>query len=190
MTDIATEVAAIIESFAAEQRATAIADQQRQKMTLARKLADDTQLVFEAVVDRTTDRAELDATLDRIAAAGDRQEAMIALGAHLIQLRLDQGLLERRKKDLAFHVAKFKAEAEVRRSKRHSVLPGGEELRSIDQANLNQISTGIEEAQAQIQERIWTIDECRRIIAGQSRLEAIETTMRLREKAGEAKRAA
>src|SRR6266566_7459875 len=108
--------------------------------------------------------------------------------AHLGQLRLDQGLLERQKKDYARNNAKFVAEDEARSARRHAV--NDVTVDPKHRSALDQIRTGIEETQAQIEERIWTIDECRRIIAGQTRLEAIETTMRLREKAAEAKRAA
>ncbi len=186
--NIATEVAAIIESFSAEQRASAIADQQRQKVTVARQLAPGSQVVFEAVIDRASEQSEIDGLLDRLVAATDRQEAMIQLAAHLGQLRLDQGLLERQKKDYARNNAKFVAEDEARSARRHAV--NDVTVDPKHRSALDQIRTGIEETQAQIEERIWTIDECRRIIAGQTRLEAIETTMRLREKAAEAKRAA
>jgi hypothetical protein len=165
-TALAAEVAAVLEAFGAEQRARALDETKRTRITLTRTVSSGFQLGFETVVDQAAEKAEIDALLDRMVGAAERQEAVAQLEQDIQSLAIDQGTLAGQIKDLARREAEYRAENErVSAGRREAIA-----LSKQQRAALDQLRTGIEEAKRTIDRRRERMAQCRRIIAGESRL--------------------
>jgi hypothetical protein len=170
--------AAILDEFSAHQRALAIGETRKQRIMWSRTIGGGGNNVsFEAVVDDTVDAAELNALLDKMADAGDRQEARAQLDLHMRQLRLDIGVLEREKASYAKHYQDITEQNMVASQNRRKEVT----FTKSQTQEMERMRTSLREAEAAIDERRLTIGECKRIVGGQSRIEAVEETQRQRE---------
>lgn len=170
MSELAAEVAAVLEAFGAEQRQRALAETQRTRITLTRSISSGFQIGFETVVDQDADRTEIDSLLDRMVGAAERQEAVAQLEQDIQSLAIDQGTLLGQIKDLARHEAEFAAENERASAGRR----GSMGLSKQQQAALAQLRTGIEESKRQLDRRRERMAVCRAVIAGERRLAVAE----------------
>jgi hypothetical protein len=179
--------AAVLDEFSAQQRAMAIGETRKQRIMWSRTIGGGGNNVsFEAVVDDTADAAELNALLDKMADAGDRQEARAQLDLHMRQLRLDLGTLEREKANYARHYQDItELNLVASQNRRREVT-----FTKSQTQELERMRVSLHEAEAAIEERRLTIGECKRIVGGQSRIEAAEETQRQREAQAAARPAA
>jgi hypothetical protein len=170
MSEIAAEIAAILEAFGAEQRSRALAEASRTRITLTRTVSSGFQLGFETVVDQTSDKAEIDALLDRMVGAAERQEAIAQLESDIQSLAIDQGTLAGQIRDLARREAEYRDDNERASAGRRGPIA----LSKQQRAALDQIRAGVEESKRMIDRRRERMEQCRRIIAGESRLAIAE----------------
>jgi hypothetical protein len=179
--------AAVLDEFVAAQRAQAIGETRKQRIMWSRTIGGGGNNVsFEAVVDDTAEPAELNALLDKMANAGDRQEARAMLDISMRQLRLDLGTLEREKAGYAKHYQDITEQNMAASQNRRREVT----FTKSQTQELERMRTSLREAEAAIEERRLLNDECKRIIAGQSRIEAVEETQRQREAQAAARPAA
>jgi hypothetical protein len=179
--------AAVLDEFSAQQRALAIGQASKQRIMWSRTIGGGGNNVsFEAMIDDTAEPAELNALLDKMADAGDRQEARAQLDLHMRQLRLDLGTLEREKAGYAKHYQDITEQnMAASANRRREVTFSKPQIQELERMRVS-----LREAEAAIEERKLTIGECRRIVGGQSRIEAAEETQRQREAQAAARPAA
>lgn len=170
MSEFVAEVAAVLEAFSEEQRRRALDETRRIRMTLTRNIGPATQIGFETVFDQIADKAEIDMLLDRMLAAAERQEAAHDLLGHHMHLAMKQHELQGKMKDLVQIQEQFKQENEIASTGRRTSIGMSKQQR----AALDQRRKEIEEIKDSLDLRRATMEECRRVLAGETKLAVAE----------------
>src|SRR5215469_2380070 len=177
MSDVAAEVVSLIEDIKAAERASTLEKQNVQKISFVAQIVganqgSGRQIVSEFVLPIDAEIGEVHAALDRLTDAADRQQAKIDILYHLQQMRIDIGTRDREARALSAKRERFSLELE-RAGEGRRQQPG---LSDKQRAELQTMQIGLDEQSARILERQLSIDECRLIIGGMSRIEAMEKT--------------
>jgi hypothetical protein len=155
--NLATEVAAILDAFRADERKAALAEAKKMRITLTHNVTQaGPQLFFETVADQDMEKAELDAFLDGLMLAAKRQEAIAELELHEHHLRIEEKNLRDRIRELD----KMRNDMELRNITQR---PGrrGNELPPKQQADLTNMGTTIEASKEALATRRRTMAEIR-----------------------------
>lgn len=170
MSEMVAEIAALLEAFSEEQGRRALNETRRTRMTLTRAISGGFQLGFETVVDQEADKAEIDAILDRMVGAAERQEAIAQLEQDHANLLIEEGLLAAKIKDLARRQAEYGHDNETASKGRRELVV----LTKQQRANLDQMRIDIEGTRDQLTRRRERMAVCRRVVAGERRLDVAE----------------
>lgn len=159
---LAIEVAAVLDEFAATQRAQGVAQARLQKIIFARQIGEG-QVQFEAVIDEAAEATEIYQTLARIDAAADRLKAKHDLSDHYGRLLNICGQIELSAKKAAEDEVEFQAKNAARNAgKRIAIVMTDQQTAALKQ-HRDAIRDGFE----RIAELQKAIAECRRVLDGE-----------------------
>lgn len=161
-TKLATEVAAVLDEFAAAQRRDALDKARLQKIIFARQIGEG-QLQFEAVIEDSADAAEIYAMLARVETAADRLKAKVDLSGHYARLLNHCGQIEMARKKLAEDTVDFEARNAAANANRRVAI----RMTDAQSAALKQHRDGIRDCWERIEETQKAIAECRRVLDGE-----------------------
>jgi hypothetical protein len=170
MSDLAGEIAAILEAFTEEQRRRVLEQNRQTRITLTRTVSSGFQLGFETIVDQGALKDEIDELLDRMVGAAERQEAVAQLEQDIASLAIDEGILKGKAADLVRIRSEYALEAQTSSSGRRQSVG----LSKQQQAHLQQLHAEIEELKRQVDRRRERMNTCRAVISGMRRLDVAE----------------
>jgi hypothetical protein len=155
--DFEIRITAVLDEFAAAQRAQGIDAARKQRIMFVRSY-EGAQISFEGIVDEGADTEEIYAMLDRIDQASNRMKAKSDLSDAYNRLLNLCGQLEMSQKRLATNTVAYDAENQNRR------VP---KLTDAQKKNLEQDRNQISDSRERIEECKKAIIECRRILDGE-----------------------
>jgi hypothetical protein len=154
---------AILDQFAAEQRALALAQTAKQKITIVRNIGQICQVNYETVIEQGAPAEEIFRLLEPIDGAIDRLKAKSDLSDHYNLSANDCGQIEMTVKRLAGLRIQFAAENARRGQNRRQEVG----LSATQQTSLDEARRTIRELFEKIEERRLAIAECRRVLDGE-----------------------
>jgi hypothetical protein len=166
--DLAT-FAAVLEEFAAAERARALTETRKQRISVARRVGDQN-IGFEIVVDEGSAAAEIFDLMAPIDSAIDRLKAKADLSDHYTQMANLAGTIE----VSLNHIATARAEFETVNAKRNlqrrePITYTDAQLRNIDASQ-----TAIRDSFEKIAEKRKCVAECLRILAGEDPFKVLD----------------
>jgi hypothetical protein len=160
---------AVLDEFAAAQRAAALGQAKRQRITVTRPLGD-LHVQFELVVDEGSSPAEIYEVLAPLDAALDRLKAKVDLASHYERINDICGQIDLAVNKLAGERAKFQAENEVLNETRRAPVV----LTTAQRSALDHHRGTIRDHFVRIEEVKIAAGECMSILKGASRLELLD----------------
>jgi hypothetical protein len=155
--------AALLDQFAAEQRALALTQTKKQKITIVRNIGQICQVNYETVVDEGAGADEIFNLLEGIDGAIDRLKAKSDLSDHYNLSANECGQIEMAVKRLAGLRIQFAAENTRRGQNRRQEVG----LSATQQTSLDEARRTIRDLFEKIEERKLAIAECRRVLGGE-----------------------
>jgi hypothetical protein len=163
-TEIATEIAAILDTYTLRQRELAIAQQHKGRLALTRNVGEGLQVSYEIQVEDGADVAEIYGRLATVDKALDRLKAKSDLSDHYFRILNKCGEIELAMTNLARESVRFEADRVARNANRRVArLEPTDQQKAALQAYRKTISEGFE----RITELQKAIAECRRVFDGE-----------------------
>lgn len=180
--DIASEVAAIIEAFRAEERAAALAEAKKTRATYTFTLPDNAHLGFETVIDQSAEPEEISGLLETMMRVVKQREAKVLLVAQLKQIQALRREIVQMHKNLAAAQVRYESENATRNENRRVAVA----MTPKQAADLQSQRLAIKGREDTIAEHWIEVDELERVIAGQDWIEAVKETEKKRAEAAKA----
>jgi hypothetical protein len=155
--------AALLDQFAAEQRALALTQTAKQKITIVRNIGQICQVNYETVIEQGAPAEEIFRLLEPIDSAIDRLKAKSDLSDHYNHSANDCGQIEMAVRRLAGLRIQFAAENTRRGQNRRQEVG----LSATQQTSLDEARRTIRDLFEKIEERKLAIAECRRVLGGE-----------------------
>jgi hypothetical protein len=166
--DLAT-FAAVLEEFAAAERARALTETRKQRISVARHVGDQN-IAFEIVVDEGSSAAEIFDLMAPIDSAIDRLKAKADLSDHYREILNLTGRIEVSINKIAAERAEYeKANAKRNLQRREPITYTDAQLRNIEASQ-----SAIRENFEKIAEQRKCVAECLRILAGENPFEVLD----------------
>ena len=175
-TELATEVAAVLDEFTAAQRRQALTEARKQRITIVRNVSQACQVTYETVIDEGTDAQEIFDKLAPIDGAVDRLKAKADFSDFLNRILNDSQGLELDVHKLASQRTGFEEE-NVRASQGRRLEVG---MTSQQTAQLNETRRTIRIAFEKIDELQKAAGEVRRILDGEDPFVVLQEQIRNR----------
>jgi hypothetical protein len=167
--------AAVLDEFAASQRALALGQAKRQRVTLT-TVVGTMQVQFETLVDEGSAPEEIFEALAPIDTSIERLRAKVDLSKHLNSISSECGLIEMTARKLSEERARFHADNEERnQNRRTAVVLTGPQL-----ATLAQLRREIDASFVKIEGFENDAAECRRVVDGEETLSVLESRVAAR----------
>ena len=160
--NLAVEVAAVLDEFAASQRALAIGEEKKQRIILRRNVGPSAEVTLETVLPQGASAEEIFAAMDPVNSAIDRLANKVELARHYEAMLNKCGEIELSIKQFATDRVAFAAANAERNASRRVPRVMTEQQRAKLAAHRESISANFE----RIAEIRRAADECRRIIGG------------------------
>jgi len=171
--------AAILDEFAASQRALALTQTNKQRITLRRNVASNCEIVLEKVLDADASAAELYQAIEPVSGAIDRLANFVEMRSWYDRLAEAVNMLTVEIKTLAADQVTIQSENEERNRDRR--VPKLHRASLADRVKLDNHRTSIRSLNADIDTYKKEIANCRRVIGGEDPFavldEKIETNL-------------
>ena len=157
--------AAILDEFAASQRALALTQTNKQRITLRRNVASNCEIVLEKVLDADASAAELYQAIEPVSGAIDRLANFVEMRSWYDRLAEAVNMLTVEIKTLAADQVTIQSENEERNRDRR--VPKLHRAAHADRVKLDNHRTSIRSLNADIDTYKKEIANCRRVIGGE-----------------------
>jgi len=172
--DLAT-FAAVLEEFAAAERARALTETRKQRIGVVRHVGDQN-VTFEIVVDEGSSAADIFDILAPIDGAIDRLKAKTDMLEHYTRMADDLGLIEMTQKKMATTVAEFRRQNDARNeNRRHPIVWTQTQAAAIDN-----FRDTIKDCFESIEGKRAAVERCRRILGGEPRVNVLDEQIEAR----------
>lgn len=175
---LAVEVAAVLDEFAAAQRAQALDQAKRQRITVVRSIGEHGgQVHFETVIDEGASADEIFRLIAPLDGALDRLKAKSDLSDHYFRILNKCGEIEQAMHKAAEDQVTFSAQNRERNKSRRVEVVG---MTAPQRATLDGHRTSIRAGMARIDELWKAVAECRRILGGEDPFQVLDEQVKTR----------
>lgn len=175
---LAVEVAAVLDEFAASQRALALDQAKKQRLTVMRSIGEHGgQVSFETMIDEGASADEIYQLIAPLDGALDRLKAKSDLSDHYFRILNKCGEIEQATHKLAEDQVTFSAQNRERNKSRRVETVG---MTPPQRATIDGHRTTIRDGFARIEELWKAVAECRRILGGEDPFQVLDEQVRTR----------